>query len=110
MKDTNDRAYFRIQYPVTQTPKFIHKIGTFPVLDMSEGGLSFEVDPEHTFLETENITAKLQLLSGNIENITGKVRKVNGRKISIILKENLPLPRIKEEERILIRQGLLKAE
>ena len=103
------RKFFRIEYPVNHRSKFVHKIGKFPIFDLSEGGLSFEVDPAHTFLETEKVDAEIHFVSGSTQKIRGKVIRVVGRKIIIQFISGVTLKQIMEEERYLVQRHLLKA-
>ncbi|SMF80015.1 PilZ domain-containing protein [Pseudobacteriovorax antillogorgiicola] len=104
------RRYFRIEYPLSHRPEFVHKIGKFPIFDLSEGGLSFQVAPEYTFMETEKVTAEVRLVSGVSHTIKGRVIRVIGRKIIIEFIDPVPLSKIMEEERFLVQRQLLRAD
>ena len=103
-----DRKSFRIEYPPSYRPQFIHIIGKFPVLDLSEGGLRFEVDPEHTFMETEKVRAILKLVSDNEVEIRGRVVRVHGRQITFQFIDEFPMAVLVEEERFLAQRKLLR--
>lgn len=110
-KSKNQRHHFRIEYPPTVRPTLVHKIGACPIIDLSVDGLSFEVDPEYTFLVGEKIQFELKLLSSKQAFKTqARVANVQGTKIGVQFLQELPLSQVRADEIYLASKNLLRAQ
>ncbi|SMF72721.1 PilZ domain-containing protein [Pseudobacteriovorax antillogorgiicola] len=102
----NKRAFFRIVYPHGEHPILKTDSKRYLILDISEGGCSFLLEPGMSFLPNETIQGFIQFSHRGGEPVLGRVMRIDGRKISIRFAKapGLPLPRIMSEQRYLIQK------
>lgn len=103
---SNQREYYRIEYPAGEEPIFHHSLAKFKVLDVSEGGFSFTPGRFTPPVEGEEVTGQIQFGNRAKIAIKGVVARV-GKRVSVKLYDDarIPLPRIMEEQRFMIRRA-----
>lgn len=109
---SNKREYYRIVYPEDEKPTFIHHSGRYPVVDVSEGGFSFEFSETFLMFEGEPIEGEIEFgkrgKRGKVA-IEGEIIRLGIDQVSVqcMPEAGIPLPQIMEEQRHLIRQKKL---
>lgn len=104
----NNRSHFRIIYPANDRPVIkISGLG-FPIIEVSEGGCSIFVEFVPSPLKMkQKVTGVVTFGKRGSCNIAGHVVRVDGDKYSIkfAASRGVPLPRIMEEQRYLIKKS-----
>ncbi|MFW7380215.1 MAG: PilZ domain-containing protein [Oligoflexus sp.] len=103
---SNKREYYRIEYPHGDQPIFLHYLGKFTVLDVSEGGFSFAFDKIMPPMEGEVVEGDIKFGNRGKTKIKGEIIRVADGKVSVRLHDDgqIPLPRVMEEQRYLIQK------
>ena len=102
----NNREHFRIIYPTSQRPNMMINGRTYPVIEVSEGGCSILLPREDPMLKKGlRFHAMITFGKRGNENIAGVFVRIEAGKYSIKFDEGagVPLPRIMEEQRYLIK-------
>ena len=112
MANSNKRAHYRILYSHGSQPIFECAQGKFLVLDVSESGFRFVIKTDQTVRFNENMVLDGKIIfpeKRGFVRIKGKVLRATAREVAAILDEGnlIPLSKIMEEQRILIKKGKL---
>ena len=102
---SNQRQHFRIEYPIPDRPKVEIDGKLYPVLDLSEKGLKLLGGPRFKPKTTTKIHGKVYFHDKTMCHVIGVVLRVNDDE-SVVLKlsDGVPLPKIMDEQRQLIRK------
>ena len=110
MSQNNQREYYRIFYRPPFQPLFVCDHGKFAVVDISEGGFRFSIKKGAAIFEGSFIEGTIQLPQkrGSVF-VKGLVLRHFEREIAVVLDPDgrIPLAKIMEEQRVLIKRGSL---
>lgn len=107
--NSNDRAHYRICYPLSNRPVFEAHGKKHPVIDVSEQGLAISVADDGIKHATQAITGRIHFLDGDVITVTGKVLRHDTKSVILLLSAGVPLPIIMKEQRFLLQKfGNLK--
>ena len=95
------REFYRIPYPVAARPELVLEGRTYPVLDISEGGLRYDFGEEAPPALKTEVHGMLRFKQGNAEGVRGKVVRVVDTQAAIELSVSLPFKVILDEQRFL---------
>ena len=103
----NNREHFRIVYPANMRPNITLNGRGYHVIEVSEGGCSILVPREEASYKVGQIfTAMITFGKRGTESVSGSFVRAEGGRYAIQFDEGsgIPLPRIMEEQRFLIKQ------
>ena len=104
--EENNREHFRIVYPPPQRPSITLNGRSYHVVEVSEGGCSLLAPREEALFKVgQSFRAMITFGKRGNESVTGVFVRVDGSKFSVRFDEGvgIPLPRIMEEQRYLIK-------
>ena len=108
MADENvqKRQHYRIVYPNPARPLLVNGKDIYNVIDLSEGGVCFEVPKKAKFEKKvgDEFRGSITFHDKITVIIQAKVLRSNGDRVVLVLAPPLPLTRIMLEQRYLIRQ------
>ncbi len=103
---TNQRDFYRLEYPAADRPRLLVDKMEFEVLDISEKGCKFLLPKDIRPAEKMRVFGKLRFHDGRTCPIEGFVLRVFADKNTCILEltVGVPLPIMMEEQRRLINK------
>jgi len=96
------RAFFRVEFPFGERPRFTWKALSFPILDISERGLRLSTEGRSVFSPGMQVRGDAHFEDANV-TVEGTVLHGNEREAVMRLTEGFSLERVRKEERRLIR-------
>ncbi len=101
----NRRQFFRLQYPVGERPSLVLSGVPHPVVDISERGIRFQVADLALQVGAE-VFGAVRFHDGSEWRVSGQVVRVMNEPphCALELEGGIPLPKILEEQRYLIRK------
>ena len=107
MNSVEKRDCFRIIYPIVERPGVYFGKKRFEVIDISQGGIKYAIE-DAIFAEEWpkglTVEAEVKLLCGVSQKITGKVLRVSGVHVILLLEPKIPLKIMLDEQRKLINK------
>jgi len=98
------RRYFRLRYPVSARPLLTISVRNFLVRELSEGGLRFASDMPDEFRVGDIIQGRITFRDKESIPVEGKVLRLADDEIIVQLSRGIPLRRMVEEQKYLIKQ------
>ncbi|MCA9151819.1 MAG: PilZ domain-containing protein [Planctomycetales bacterium] len=99
--EPNQRAHYRLQYPLRERPLLVVGTSQYAVIELSEGGLRVQGN-----VSSEEIDGLLKLKDGTVCEVTGKVgRKLRDETVVINL-EGVSFAVLMSEQRRLVSRYL----
>jgi hypothetical protein len=95
------RQYYRIRYPVDESPEIQIGKRSFPVIDLSLMGVRIGKRGDTEFRKLQKIEGKLRFKNKVVVHIKGKVIRVHRKSVAIALSDGIPGSIIMEEQRLL---------
>lgn len=102
MDTSQRRAYFRVTYPLGKNPILRINGREFLILDMGEMGVRF-ANPKRLIVPEDLLRATIQLGGGKTLQISGRVVRVQGNRVSLSLVKGIPFSVILAEQAALRR-------
>lgn len=96
------REYYRVQYPVADRPLLKAITGQFEVIDVSEYGVRFKQDDQHSFAPGMSLIARIRFADGHEYECCGEVLRCDAMSVSAKLLKPIPMQRIQSESAYLI--------
>ncbi len=100
----NSRNYYRVEYPSGDRPSFECAGRSYEVIDVSEMGLRLAVSADDPWVENETVVGTVTFRDNATCKVSGSVLRKTDDGIAIVLTEGVPLPRVLEEQRYLIKR------
>ena len=98
------REHFRLAYPLTHRPPFVSNGKEYPVSDISEHGICFEVRDNDVFELGQEVDGTLRFPDGEGLTLRGSVARLEHSAVAIHLLTPIPLTKIRSEELRLLRK------
>jgi hypothetical protein len=99
----NKREYYRIIYPLSCRPKIIILGLEYEVVDVSEHGIRFHVEKTLNLKTGLEINAEIIFHDGEAVTVVGKILRIVKNKVILNLSKGIPLKKIVNEQRYLIK-------
>ena len=96
------RKFFRIEYPRDEQPTLRLAGKKYPVLDVSEEGIRFELPLDHELEDGDRIVGTIDFCRRTNADIKGFVLRISRGSCVVSLERHLPLPLIMSEQRYLL--------
>ena len=97
------RRHYRLGYPITLRPIFQTQLGTFAVLEISEGGIKFRFDRDSPEFLDLIISGIVQFHDGTTLAVEGGIVRIERNRAIAQLDCHIPTNRIRREELQVIR-------
>src|SRR6185295_14281444 len=104
MASWSDRAFYRLVYPIVCRPVLRVGEDSFPVIDLSEGGIRFRATEDHEWSMGADFTGEIVLQTAGAVEVQGQIIRVEGRDVGARLIRGVPFSVILEEQRYLTRR------
>ena len=105
---SNQRDHFRLEYPAADRPTILVQGTLYAVLDLSEKGVKFAVPKQFKPPPNKKIKATITFKDGKKIEIAGSVLRIlegkDDNQCVMELSEGVPLPKMMEEQRILLKK------
>mgnify|MGYP006328910519 CR=1 FL=1 len=101
VEKSQNRQFFRIEYPRSERPTLHLNKKQYVVLDVSEQGICFEIPVEHGFQAGDRIIGRIDFCKRTQVDIRGSVLRLSEASCAVTLSHHLPLPLIMSEQRYL---------
>ena len=98
------RRHYRVRYPITVRPLFVSQLGTFEVVELSEGGIKFRFDRDSLEYLNFTIFGEIQFHDGKSVPIQGNIIRLERNRAVAQLTSQIPPKRIRKEELLVIRK------
>jgi PilZ domain len=112
MANSNQRDFFRIDFPLSERPELVIDDRAYAVIDCSESGLRFAVPDDESAPETgSTIKGVVRFRRGDPVEVAGVIARVYGRSAAVrFLGTGLPFSSILREQQYLRRHYLRHLE
>lgn len=108
----HSRRHYRIVYPAPVRPRFHTANGSYPVLDLSEGGLRYTLPEPRGSAPTvarpdpgTEVVGHVAFCHGASIPVRGRVVRVEGVQVALQLEAGVPYKVILEEQRYLLAKN-----
>ncbi len=105
---SNNRDFFRLEYPAADRPTIVVSGMTYEVLDLSEEGVKFAVPSSFKPNPALKIRGTITFKDGKSVDVVGTVLRILERKDKnqcvLTLTSGVPLPKMMEEQRYLLKK------
>ena len=103
--DTQNRKHFRVKYPFTDRPKFECQGKKYEIIDVSEQGLAFHIDPKDGITQSKvPLHGRIHFKSGDTATVAGKILRTNEDSVIILLHITVPFATIMKEQRYMLQK------
>jgi hypothetical protein len=96
-EDTQNRRYFRLEYPPAQAPTIVISVHRFYVIDLSEIGVRF-YNPQRIKMPEDLFVAMIKLHSGDPIKVVGRAIRTIDTETSLELVMGIPYKMMLEEQ------------
>lgn len=101
----SSREFFRIEYPITDRPKAVLNGKRGTVVNLSEQGVKWETSEGDTpVVDGDRVFGKISFVDGETLDFNGVCIRSDGSKVAVRLSAPVPLSRIMNEQRALIKK------
>jgi hypothetical protein len=98
----NERAYYRVRFPLAERPSLLVGETTYPVLDFSEGGLCVGVHAPSLSLD-DTVVGVVRFHDGEEFAIAGRVVREGQDNVGLLLdNQGIPFRKVIDEQRRLL--------
>lgn len=98
------RNYFRLEYPAEVRPKILIDQTSYPIINLSEGGVKLRVPRQEGFSPTDQLNGVIIFHNSDQTEVIGKVIRQEKDAIVLQLSEGVPLQQIMVEQRFLLNK------
>ncbi|MEZ4588790.1 MAG: hypothetical protein R2909_20635 [Gemmatimonadales bacterium] len=108
MAERFERAFYRLEYPLTARPTLRVGDRSFEVLDLCEEGVRFLLRPGDRVAVGYGFEGAIRLLSGDVVPVEGKVLRVVGPQAAAKLLRGVSFGAMLEEQRLIQQRFLTR--